>query len=267
MPSASVGVLQAGGGEEPGQRGAGGGHGACRKALAHSCAGWCPSPNAHTRPLVRSAGELTAEEVERLVTIIQNPRQFKVPDWMLNRKKDPKDGKFTQVVSNTMDMKMRDDMERMKKIRAHRGLRHYCAPLPLPHTRVGLEGSPSRLSRRGPARPRPADKDHRPQGTHRRRVEEEGLSSSLGLAAPLPIAFFCGAGTRLLQDAVLAGVPRASFATESSLSLLDWPAERFRGWFIASFSSFAIRAAGPQAGGLAVHSSSAPSAECKFTFG
>ena len=72
-----------------------------------------------------SAGELTQEEVERLVTIIQNPRQFKVPDWMLNRKKDVKDGKFSQVVSNTLDMKLREDLERLKKIRAHRGLRHY----------------------------------------------------------------------------------------------------------------------------------------------
>lgn len=51
-----------------------------------------------------------------------------VPDWMLNRKKDVKDGKFSQAVSNTLDMKLRDDLERMKKIRAHRGLRHYCAP-------------------------------------------------------------------------------------------------------------------------------------------
>ena len=74
---------------------------------------------------MRRAGELTAEEVERLVTIVQNPRQFKVPDWMLNRKKDTKDGKFSQCVSNTLDMKLREDLERLKKIRAHRGLRHY----------------------------------------------------------------------------------------------------------------------------------------------
>merc|ERR1719353_795967 len=73
--------------------------------------------------LGKRAGELTQEEVERLVTIIQNPRQFKVPDWMLNRKKDVKDGKFSQAVSNTLDMKLRDDLERMKKVRLHRGLR------------------------------------------------------------------------------------------------------------------------------------------------
>merc|ERR1711907_682886 len=75
--------------------------------------------------LDKRAGELTNDEVERVVTIIQNPRQFKIPDWMLNRKKDIKDGKFGQMVSNGLDMKLRDDLERMKKIRAHRGLRHY----------------------------------------------------------------------------------------------------------------------------------------------
>ncbi|CAD6226597.1 unnamed protein product [Miscanthus lutarioriparius] len=50
---------------------------------------------------------------------------FKVPDWFLNRKKDYKDGRFSQVVSNALDMKLRDDLERLKKIRNHRGLRHY----------------------------------------------------------------------------------------------------------------------------------------------
>jgi small subunit ribosomal protein S18e len=63
------------------------------------------------------AGELTTEEMDRVMTVLQNPRQFKVPDWFLNRKKDYKDGKFSQVVSNQLDMKLRDDLERLKKIR------------------------------------------------------------------------------------------------------------------------------------------------------
>ena len=51
------------------------------------------------------------------MTIVANPRQFKIPDWFLNRKKDYKDGKFSQVTSNALDMKLRDDLERLKKIR------------------------------------------------------------------------------------------------------------------------------------------------------
>ena len=67
----------------------------------------------------------TAEELERIVTIIQNPTQFKIPTWFLNRQKDIVDGKNSQILSNGVDSKLRDDLERLKKIRAHRGLRHY----------------------------------------------------------------------------------------------------------------------------------------------
>jgi len=73
----------------------------------------------------KRAGELSDEEVERIVTIMNNPRQYKIPDWFLNRQKDIKDGKFSQVLANGLDNKMREDLERLKKIRAHRGLRHY----------------------------------------------------------------------------------------------------------------------------------------------
>ncbi|TPX63553.1 hypothetical protein SpCBS45565_g06523 [Spizellomyces sp. 'palustris'] len=75
--------------------------------------------------LSKRAGELTNEELERIVVILQNPRQYKIPDWFLNRQKDIKDGKYSQVVANALDNKLREDLERLKKIRAHRGLRHY----------------------------------------------------------------------------------------------------------------------------------------------
>lgn len=74
---------------------------------------------------VPSAGELTTEELERIVTIIQNPTQYKIPSWFLNRQRDIVDGKDSQVLANGVDSKLREDLERLKKIRAHRGLRHY----------------------------------------------------------------------------------------------------------------------------------------------
>ena len=75
--------------------------------------------------MFHSAGELNSDELERIVTIIQNPTQFKIPTWFLNRQKDIVDGKNSQILSNAVDSKIRDDLERLKKIRAHRGLRHY----------------------------------------------------------------------------------------------------------------------------------------------
>lgn len=64
-------------------------------------------------------------QVEKVVTIISNPRQYKIPDWFLNRQKDIIDGKYSQLTSSLVDSKLREDLERLKKIRAHRGMRHY----------------------------------------------------------------------------------------------------------------------------------------------
>ncbi|XP_058518492.1 small ribosomal subunit protein uS13-like [Ochotona princeps] len=75
--------------------------------------------------LTKRAGELAEDEVERVITIMQNPRQYKIPDWFLNRQKHVKDGKCSQVPANRLDNKLREDLERLKKIRAHRELRHF----------------------------------------------------------------------------------------------------------------------------------------------
>ena len=56
---------------------------------------------------------------------MQNPAQYKIPTYFLNRQKDIIDGKNSQILSNAVDSKLRDDLERLKKIRAHRGLRHF----------------------------------------------------------------------------------------------------------------------------------------------
>eukprot|EP00457_Paulinella_chromatophora_P016243 gb/GEZN01017003.1/.p1 GENE.gb/GEZN01017003.1/~~gb/GEZN01017003.1/.p1 ORF type:complete len:149 (+),score=16.48 gb/GEZN01017003.1/:246-692(+) len=75
--------------------------------------------------LSKRAGELTEEEVENIRTIIDNPEDFNIPRWFLNRQKDRATGKYLHKVSNHLDVTYRDDIERMKKIRLHRGLRHY----------------------------------------------------------------------------------------------------------------------------------------------
>jgi len=75
--------------------------------------------------LTKRAGEITPDEIERLVGILQNPKAFHIPDWMVNRKKDKIDGKSYHVVSNQIATKLREDLESLKKVRAHRGLRHY----------------------------------------------------------------------------------------------------------------------------------------------
>jgi ribosomal protein S13 len=75
--------------------------------------------------LNKRAGELKPDEIERLVAIIQNPLQFKIPQWFLNRQKDIRTGKYSQVTANILDTKLRDDLKRLKDMRSHRGLRHH----------------------------------------------------------------------------------------------------------------------------------------------
>ena len=74
--------------------------------------------------LTKRAGDLEVADLERIVTIMQNPTQYKIPTWFLNRQKDIKDGATSQLLSNGLDNKLGEDLERLKKIRVHRGLRH-----------------------------------------------------------------------------------------------------------------------------------------------
>eukprot|EP00920_Eleutheroschizon_duboscqi_P029307 GHVT01070892.1.p1 GENE.GHVT01070892.1~~GHVT01070892.1.p1 ORF type:complete len:154 (+),score=23.88 GHVT01070892.1:94-555(+) len=74
--------------------------------------------------LRKRAGELAEEEINKVVAIISNPTQFKIPLWFLNRQKDIVDGKYKHCVANQLDSVWREDGERMKKMRLHRGLRH-----------------------------------------------------------------------------------------------------------------------------------------------
>merc|ERR1712070_319279 len=87
----------------------------------------------------KRAGTLTKEEIDKIVAIIEDPISFKIPAWFLNRQRDPVTGKTYQVHAQQIAGTLRNDLERLKKMRCHRGL-----PL------------------LGPPRPWPAYEDHRP---------------------------------------------------------------------------------------------------------
>jgi small subunit ribosomal protein S18e len=72
----------------------------------------------------RRAGTLSAAEVEKIGDVMADPQKYGIPAWFLNRQRDPKTGKTEHVTSNVVDIKLRDDLERMKKMYMHRGIRH-----------------------------------------------------------------------------------------------------------------------------------------------
>ena len=64
-----------------------------------------------------SAGELSNDEIDRLIAVISSPLQYNIPVWFLNRQKDVETGKYKQIVANNLQANLREDLNRLKKMR------------------------------------------------------------------------------------------------------------------------------------------------------
>ena len=71
------------------------------------------------------AGDISEEQLEKIVEIVNNPTNYSIPEWFLNRKRDPREGNYTQMIANAIETKLREDLEKMKRMKLHKGLRHY----------------------------------------------------------------------------------------------------------------------------------------------
>lgn len=78
-----------------------------------------------TRTQIRNcrAGELTAEEQQRLIDAIQDPKSVGIPIWMYNYRKEYTTGEDKHLVGNQIDAAFRFSLERGKKIKAVRECR------------------------------------------------------------------------------------------------------------------------------------------------
>ncbi|MDY6765027.1 MAG: 30S ribosomal protein S13, partial [Halobacteria archaeon] len=68
-------------------------------------------------------GKLGDEEVEEIKDAIQNFDDV-APEWMLNREKDYYTGEDRHVVGRDVEIVREEDINRMKKIRSYKGIRH-----------------------------------------------------------------------------------------------------------------------------------------------
>jgi len=71
----------------------------------------------------RRIGDLSDEEVDKIQESIENIHET-LPSWMMNRQKDYDTGADVHVTSSEVQMTRRDDINRLKKVRAYRGIRH-----------------------------------------------------------------------------------------------------------------------------------------------
>jgi small subunit ribosomal protein S13 len=72
----------------------------------------------------KRAGFLTEAEIEKVEEIIKDPVRYGLPNWLLNRRKDPDTGKDMHVISADLVLKTKMDIEQMKDMKSWRGYRH-----------------------------------------------------------------------------------------------------------------------------------------------
>ena len=63
-------------------------------------------------------------DVLKIEEILENPLDFGIPAWMLNRREDYETGENIHLIESDLDMTLRDDLNRMKKTRSYKGRRH-----------------------------------------------------------------------------------------------------------------------------------------------
>jgi small subunit ribosomal protein S13 len=70
-------------------------------------------------------GVLSEKEIGRLEEIILNPVENRIPAWMVNRKKDLRTGENLHLIGNTLEITVKRDIDRMKRIKSYKGVRHH----------------------------------------------------------------------------------------------------------------------------------------------
>lgn len=74
-------------------------------------------------PRNKRIGDMTDEEVEKLDGFVEELNN-ELPGWMMNRQKDFETGEDLHITSSEIQRSLRDDLNRLKKIRCYRGIRH-----------------------------------------------------------------------------------------------------------------------------------------------
>lgn len=69
-------------------------------------------------------GYIEDSDVLKIEEILEDPKKFGIPTWMLNRRNDYETGEDIHLIESDLNMMLRDDLNRMKKTRSYKGKRH-----------------------------------------------------------------------------------------------------------------------------------------------
>ncbi len=68
--------------------------------------------------------DLGDDKIKEIEKVIENPIAAGIPSWAINRQKDYVSGDDLHLTGADLQITLRDDINRLKKIRAYRGVRH-----------------------------------------------------------------------------------------------------------------------------------------------
>ncbi len=70
-------------------------------------------------------GAISEKNLNRIEEIILNPIDNGIPRWMVNRPKDIRTGEDLHLIGNHLEISVKRDIDRMKKIKSYKGIRHH----------------------------------------------------------------------------------------------------------------------------------------------
>jgi small subunit ribosomal protein S13 len=72
----------------------------------------------------KKIGDLPEAELKKIEGFVKNLSRENLPDWMLNRRKDPETGTNAHVYGSDLQFKRMEDINFMKRTRSYKGVRH-----------------------------------------------------------------------------------------------------------------------------------------------
>ncbi|MCK4370363.1 MAG: 30S ribosomal protein S13 [Candidatus Lokiarchaeota archaeon] len=70
-------------------------------------------------------GAVAEKDLNLIEEIILNPIENGIPDWMVNRPKDLRTGEDLHIIGNRLEITVKRDIDRMKKMKSYKGVRHH----------------------------------------------------------------------------------------------------------------------------------------------
>lgn len=72
----------------------------------------------------QKVGKLSDDQVEKLGEVLEDPVDYGVPEYMVNRRQDYETGEDFHLIGGDIEMTEREDISREKDIQSRRGIRH-----------------------------------------------------------------------------------------------------------------------------------------------